>query len=92
MQAIEFQTIFQTGRLTVPGHYAGWEGKPVKVIVLGQDGPAVAITTDWRVKLVQATQIRTQIAARRGNQPLPAAVEIIRQAREERDEQFSDLC
>lgn len=37
MQAIEFQTIFQTGCLKVPGHYANFEGKPVTVIVLRQE-------------------------------------------------------
>lgn len=37
MQAIEFQTIFQTSRLTVPGQYANFEGKPVTVMVLCQE-------------------------------------------------------
>lgn len=107
MQAIEFQTTFQTGGLKVPGHYANFEGKPVTVIVLRQEEedmtmpitsqlaeypPPISTADDWRAKLARATQIRTQIAARVANQPLPAAVELIKQAREERDEQFSNLC
>jgi prevent-host-death family protein len=43
---------------------------------------------NWREVLAQAAHLRAEIAARRGNQPLPSSEEIIRQMREERDEQL----
>ena len=42
----------------------------------------------WRETLAQAAQLRAEIAARLGNQPLPPSEELIRQMREERDEQL----
>lgn len=47
---------------------------------------------DWRVALDRARALREQIAARRGGEPLPDAVEIIHQMREERDAQLMEAC
>ncbi len=46
---------------------------------------------DWQQALNQAAEIREKIMARRQGQPLPPADEIIRQMREERDEQLLSL-
>ena len=45
----------------------------------------------WREALAQAARVRARIATRRDGQPLPPSEEIIRQMREERDEQLLDL-
>lgn len=45
----------------------------------------------WREALAQADRVRARIAARREGQPLPPAEEVIRQMREERDEQLLGL-
>ncbi len=71
-------------------------GKPQAVIMAieeykqlkeaGQSKP------DWRVVLDRARELREQIAARRGGEPLPDAAEIIHQMREERDAQLMEAC
>jgi prevent-host-death family protein len=42
----------------------------------------------WRETLAQAVQLREEIAARLGDQPLPPSEKVIGQMREERDEQL----
>jgi prevent-host-death family protein len=46
----------------------------------------------WRAALEQVREVRDQISARRGDEPLsPSPEEIIRRMREERSEQLTDL-
>lgn len=47
---------------------------------------------EWQALLAKANKLRTKIAARRGNTPLSPVEEMIRQARETRDEFFDHLC
>ncbi len=46
---------------------------------------------NWRTALEQAIQVGARIRARRGGKPLPPPEEIIRQMREERNEQLAGL-
>jgi prevent-host-death family protein len=43
----------------------------------------------WQNVLQRAAEVAARIAARRGNQPLPPADEMLREAREARDEQLN---
>jgi prevent-host-death family protein len=45
----------------------------------------------WREALARAVQVGSKIRARRGDQPLTPPAEVIRQVREERDEQLASL-
>jgi prevent-host-death family protein len=71
-------------------------GKPHAVIMGIEEYERLKITDDvepdWRVALERARKLREQIAARRGDEPLPDVVEIIHQMREERDAQLMETC
>jgi hypothetical protein len=55
-----------------------------------QEQPALQ-REDWQATLERAIQVGIKIKTRRGNQPLTPPEEVIRQVREERDEQLTDL-
>ncbi len=55
-----------------------------------QEQPALQ-REDWQAALERAIQVGIKIKPRRGNQPLTPPEEVIRQAREERDEQLTNL-
>ncbi len=46
---------------------------------------------DWQAALERAIQVGIKIKTRRGNQPLTPPEEVIRQVREERGEQLTNL-
>ncbi len=55
-----------------------------------QEQPAFQ-RNDWQAALERAIQVGIKIKTRRGNQPLMPPEEVIRQVREERDEQLTNL-
>jgi prevent-host-death family protein len=50
-----------------------------------QDAP------DWQIALERMTRIKERIEARHGNQAFPPSEDLIREAREERDEQLASM-
>jgi prevent-host-death family protein len=71
-------------------------GKPQAVIIAIEEYERLKRANnaepDWHIAIDRARQLRGQIAARRGGEPLPEVVEIIHQMREERDAQLMEAC
>ena len=70
-------------------------GKPQVVVVSVEEYERLKnrqTEDNWQSALERLTRLRERIAARRQGQPIPSSVDIIREMREERDEQlFNNL-
>ncbi len=51
MQAIEFETIIDEGKLKIPSIYQDWEGKWVKVIILSSTEPEEVVSTPTKANV-----------------------------------------